>query len=214
MLATLAARLLPFAARFLLTFALLLAVWSFVSPLYARGMAAAGGTLLDAASLLPPGSRLEARDRRVWIFRPVTKTDGSRAVAGVNVLDDATTFNFVLLISLIAATPSLRWRGQAKALCLGLAVLALLHLADLYVKLRWTAIYPGLRQVGVIPEAASPATVKIFEWLYAFFSVLGFGLFPILVWIGAVSLWWPRGTLSPSQITARKAWREKKGETT
>lgn len=167
-------------------------------------MAAAGGTLLNAASLLPHGSHLEARERRVWIFRPVTKVDGSRGTAGINVLDDSTYFNFALLISLIAATPSLRWLEKAKAFCLGGGVLACLHLADLYVKLRWTAIYPGLREHGVIPEAASAATVKMYEWLYAFFSVIGFGLFPILVWIGVVSVWWPRDAKNPGQVTVRK----------
>ncbi|HZY30057.1 MAG TPA: hypothetical protein VFF86_00300 [Candidatus Methylomirabilis sp.] len=192
MFATVAARLLPFAARFTLTFLLLLVLWPFVSPLYARTMATAGGKLLDTVSLLPSGSHLEVRDRRVWIFRPVTKVDGSRGLAGVNVLDDATYFNCVLLASLIVATPSLRWSATAQALGLGLALLASLHFADLYVKLKWTAIYPGLRLHGILPEAASPATVKLYEWLYAFFSVIGFGLFPILVWIGVVRLCWPR----------------------
>ncbi len=193
MFTTLADRLLAFAARFLLAFLLLLAIWPFASPLYARAMAAAGGAVLDRLSLLPPGSHLEARDRRVWIFRPVTKADGSQGMAGINVLDDATYFNFVLLASLIVATPSIGWSGKAKAFCLGSVVLASLHLADLYVKLKWTGTYPGLRGYGVIPEAASPAALKSYEWLYAFFSVIGFGLFPILVWIGVISLWWARG---------------------
>ncbi len=204
MFATVAARLLPFAARFTLTFLLLLVIWPFVSPLYARTMAAAGGKLLNTVSLLPSGSHLEVRDRRVWIFRPVTKVDGSRGLAGVNVLDDATYFNCVLLASLIVATPSLRWSATAKALGLGLALLASLHLADLYVKLKWTAIYPGLRLYGVVPEAASPATVKLYEWLYAFFSVIGFGLFPILVWIGVVGVWWPRRGSNAVQTTGRR----------
>lgn len=189
----LAARLWSFAGRFLVTFALLVTLWPLVSPIYARAVASLGGPLLNATSLSPPGSRLEARNRRVWIFRPVTKVDGSLGMAGVNVLDDATYFNFVLLVSLIAATPSLGLGGKAKAFCLGAGILALLHLADLVVKLRWTAIYPGLRLHGIIPEAASPVVLKSYEWLYALFSVLGFGLFPILVWIGVVSLWWPRG---------------------
>lgn len=204
MFATLAARLLPFAARFLLTFLLLLALWPLASPLYARAMAAAGGAVLDTVSLLPPGSHLEARDRRVWIFRPVTKVDGSPGMAGINVLDDSTYFNFVLLASLIAATPSLGWPGKAKAFALGGALLAFLHLADLYVKLRWTAIFPGLRLHGVVPEAASPATVKSYEWLYAFFSVIGFGLFPILVWVGVMSLWWARGGQAPGKTDGKK----------
>jgi hypothetical protein len=190
--AALASRLLPFAGRLLLTFLIFLALWPFVSPLYARAMAVAGGTVLSALSVLPPGSHLEARDRRVWVFRPVTKVDGSAGTAGVNVLDDNTYFNFVLLVSLIVATPFLSWTRKAKAACLGAAALGLLHLVDLYIKLKWTAIYPGLRLHGVVPEPASPATLKILQWIYAFFSVLGFGLFPILVWIGAVSLWWPR----------------------
>jgi len=202
--ATVAARLLPFAARFTLTFLLLLVLWPFVSPLYARTMATAGGKLLVTVSLLPSGSHLEVRDRRVWIFRPVTKVDGSRGVASVNVLDDATYFNCVLLASLIVATPSLRWSATAKALGLGLALLASLHFADLYVKLKWTAIYPGLRLYGVVPEAASPATVKLYEWLYAFFSVIGFGLFPILVWIGVVGLWWPRRGSNAVRTTGRR----------
>jgi len=192
LLATLAAKLLPFAGRFILAFALLLAVWPLLSPLYAEVMAAAGRRLLTATSLLSPRSRLEVRDRRVWIFRPVTKVDGSPGVAGVNVLDDASYFNAVLLAALIVATPALPWLAKAKGLALGLTSLAILHLADLYVKLRWTALFPGLRLHGVIPEAASPATVKTYEWLYAFFSVIGFGLFPILVWIGVLGLWWPR----------------------
>jgi hypothetical protein len=41
--------------------------------------------------------------------------------------------------------------------------------------------------------------LRIYEWLYAFFSVIGFGLFPILVWIGVVSLWWPRGVEDPGK---------------
>jgi hypothetical protein len=189
--AALATSLLRFAARFLLIFLLLLALWPFVSGLYARATAAAGGTVLRAVSLLPTGSHLEARDRRVWIFRPVTKVDGSRGMAGVNVLDDATFFNSLLLASLIVATPSLGWASRLKALCLGGALLWFTHLADLYVKLKWIAIYPGLRQHGVVPDPASPATLTIFEWLYAFFSLLGFGLFPILIWIAVVGLWWP-----------------------
>ncbi len=193
MLATLAGSLLPSAGRFIVAFLLLLACWRAISPWYASAIAAGAGRLLHALSLIPPGSRLEARDQRVWIFRPVTKIDGSPGMAGVNVLDDATYFNAVLLASLIAATPALRWATKAKALGLGVGLLASLHLADLYVKLKWTAISPALPRLGVTPEAASLATVKLYEWLYAFFSIMGFGLFPILVWIGAVSLWWPRG---------------------
>lgn len=193
MFATLAANLRSFAVRFLLTFLLLLFLWPLASPVYARAMAALGNSLLGAASLMPPASHLEARDRRVWIFRPVTKVDGTPGMAGVNVLDDSTYFNFVLLTSLIAATPSLGWIRKAKTLLLGAGLLAFLHLADLLVKLKWTAIHPSLRLRGVVPDAASPATLKLFEWLYAFFSVIGFGLFPILVWLGVVSLWWPRG---------------------
>lgn len=192
MFAALASRLFPFAARFLVTFVLLLAIWPFVSPLYARATAAAGGTVLKALALLPTGSHLEARDRRVWMFRPVTKVDGSRGMAGVNVLDDTTFVNLLLLPSLIVATPSLGWMNRAKALGLGAGLLWLLHLADLYVKLKWISIFPGLSLHGVVPDAASPATLKLFEWLYAFFSVIGFGLFPILVWIGVVSLCWRR----------------------
>ena len=207
MLTTLAARLLPFAARFILTFLLFLAVWPVVSPLYARAMAAAGGTLLHAVSSLPPGSRLEAKDRRVWIFRPVTKVDGSFGMAGVNVLDDSTYFNGVLLASLIVATPFLRWPAKVKAFGLGLSLLASLHFADLYVKLRWTAIFPGLRLQGVVPEPASAVTVKLYEWLYAFFSVIGFGLFPILVWIGVISLWWARGGEGAGAPPSRKVNR-------
>jgi hypothetical protein len=198
--AALASRLLPFAGRLLVTFLILLALWPFVSPLYARAMAAAGTTVLTTLSVLPPGSHLEARDRRVWVFRPVTKVDGSPGTAGMNVLDDNTYFNFVLFISLIAATP-LPWIRKAKAAALGAAVLGSLHLVDLYVKLKWTAIYPGLRAHGVVPEPASAATLKVLEWLYAFFSVLGFGLFPILIWIGVVSLWWDRGKKNLTPLT-------------
>jgi hypothetical protein len=203
--AALASRLLPFAGRLLLTFLILLTLWPFVSPFYARAMAVAGGTVLTALSALPPGSHLEARGRRVWAFRPVTKVDGSPGTAGMNVLDDSTYFNFVLLVSLIVATPSLPWTRKAKAACLGAGALGLLHLADLYVKLKWTAVYPGLRLHGVIPEPASTATLKVLEWLYAFFSVLGFGLFPILVWIGVVSLWWPRSEKSSGKGTAHSS---------
>lgn len=192
MFGALATRLLRFAARFALTFLLLLAVWPFLSGPYARATAAAGGTILRAVSFLPAGSRLEARDRRVWILRPVVKVDGSQGVLRVNVLDDATYFNTVLLASLIVATPSLGWAYRAKALCLGAAALWLLHLVDLYVKLKWTAIFPGLRQHGVVPDPASPATVVLFEWLYAFFSLIAFGFFPVLIWAAAIGLWWAR----------------------
>lgn len=193
MFRALAARPVSFALRFLLTFLLLLAVWRFISPFYARAMAVAGQGLLRAVSLLPTGSRLEARENRVWIFRPVTKTDGTSAMAGINVLDEATYFNLVILLSLIVATTFLSWSAMAGASAIGLAILALLHLSDLYVKLKWTAIFPGLRLSGVVPEVASPLTLKTFEWLYAFFSLFGFGLFPIVIWVGVVNLWWDRG---------------------
>lgn len=193
MFRALGARPFSFALRFLLTFLLLLAVWRFISPFYARAMAVTGQGLLRTVSLLPPGSRLEARENRVWVFRPVTRADGTSAMAGINVLDEAIYFNLVILLSLIVATPSLRWSAMAGASAIGLAVLALLHLSDLYVKLKWTAIFPGLRLSGVIPDVASPLTLKVFEWLYAFFSLFGFGLFPVVIWIGVVSLWWDRG---------------------
>ncbi len=136
----------------------------------------------------------------MWIFRPVTKTDGTRATVGINVLDEATYFNLLILLSLIVATPSLRWQAKAAASAVGLAALWVLHLSDLYVKLKWTAIHPSLRLMGVVPEAASTLTLKTFEWLYAFYSVIGFGLFPILVWIGVVTLWWPRGCSDTGKI--------------
>jgi hypothetical protein len=185
----LAPKLLSFTLQFLLTFLLLLALWPFTSPLYARFTAAAGGTLLRTIALLPSGGHLEARENRVWVFRPVTRIDGTTATAGVNVLDEATYFNLVILVSLIVATPSLGWGGKGGAAASGVVVLWLLHLTDLYVKLKWTAIFPGLRLRGVVPEPATLVTVKTFEWLYAFFSVVGFGLFPILVWLGVARLW-------------------------
>jgi len=186
---TLAANVLPFTIWFLLTFAALLALWRFISPLYAETMAVTGERVLRTLSLLPQGSRLAAQDNRVWVARPVTRTDGTSATAGLNVLDEATYFNLVIFLSLIVATPALSWRRKGLASLTGLAALAALHLLDLYVKLKWTAIYPGLRMSGVIPEPASPITLKTFEWLFAFFSVIGFGLFPVVIWIGVVSLW-------------------------
>ena len=192
MLKALAAKVLPFSIWFLLTFAALLALWRFISPLYAEAMAVTGQRVLETVSLLSQGSRLVARDNRVWVARPVTRTDGTAATAGINVLDEATYFNLVILLSLIVATPALSWRRKGLASLVGLAVLAVLHLLDLYVKLKWTAIYPGLRMSGIMPEPASPITLKTFEWLYAFFSVIGFGLFPIVIWIGVVSLWTAR----------------------
>lgn len=192
MFRALAARLFRSALWFFLTFLLLLALWPLISPLYARATAAAGGAILRSISLLPPGGRLEARENRVWIVRPVTKLDGTRATARINVLDEGIYFNLVILLSLIVATPFLSWSAKGRASVIGLAILWLLHLSDLYVKLKWTAIYPGLRLAGVLPEAASPITVKTFEWLYAFYSVIAFGLFPLVVWLGVVSIWWNR----------------------
>ena len=205
MFRVLAAKLLPFAIRFLVTFLLLLILWPVVSPFYARAMAASGQALLRTISLLPRGSRLEARQNRVWILRPVTKIDGTRAMAGINVLDEGTYFNLVILISLVVATPSLRWWKKGVVAATGLAMLWLLHLADLYVKMKWTAVHPGLRQSGVIPEAASPIVLKIFEWLFAFFSVIGFGLFPILVWLGVTWLWLKRGVAGANSASERRS---------
>lgn len=206
MLDALRTRLGPFAARFALALLLLLAVWRFLSPLYAQGMAAIGQTVLAATGMLPPGSQLEARDRRVWVTRPVTKLDGSQGTATVNVLDDATYVNIVLLTALTIATPLLAWPARAKVFLTGGAALSVLHLIDLAIKLRWTAVYPGLPAHGVMPEAASPVAVKAYEWVFAFFSVNGFGLFPILVWFAAVAFWWPQ----PAQTVEVKPGRRRK----
>lgn len=192
MLATLKARIGRFAAWFTIALLLLLAVWRFFSPFYAQGMATVGQTLLHATGMLPPDSHLEARDRRVWIVRPVTKSDGSAGMATVNVLDDATYVNMILLVSLTVATPLLGLATKAKVCLAGGAGLSILHLTDLYIKLRWTALYPGLQAYGMLPETASPLTVKLYEWCYAFFSVNGFGLFPILLWFAATAFWWPQ----------------------
>ncbi len=189
MLKALASRVLPFSIWFLLTFVALLALWRFISPFYAEAMAVTGQQVLSTLSLISRESRLVARDNRVWVVRPVTKVDGTSATAGLNVLDEGTYFNLVILLSLIVATPGLSWRRKGLASLISFAMLAVLHLLDLYVKLKWTAIYPGLRLSGVIPEPASPITLKTFEWTFAFFSVIGFGLFPIVIWIGVVSLW-------------------------
>lgn len=188
MFKALAARLFPFLLRFSLTFLLLLALWPVVSPYYGRAMAATGQTIFRTLALLPPEARLEMRENKVWVIRRVTRSDGTAATAGVNVLDEGTYFNLVILLALITATPTLNWKARGAASVIGLAILGLLHLSDLYVKLRWTAVFPGLHGSGLIPEAASPLTVALFEWLYAFYSVIGFGLFPILIWIGAISL--------------------------
>lgn len=187
-----------------MTFLLLFALWPVVSPFYARAMAATGQAVLKAVALLPPEGRLETRDNRVWVFRPVTRNDGTTATAGINVLDEGTYFNLVILLALIAATPSLRWKAAAGATVTGLAILSLTHLSDLYVKLRWTAIFPGLRASGVVPDAASPLVLKTFEWLFAFYSVIGFGLFPILIWIGVAWLWMGRDAGDVSVTRARK----------
>lgn len=192
MLATLKARIGRFAAWFTIALLLLLAVWRFLSPFYAQGMATVGQTLLHATGMLSPDSHLEARDRRVWIVRPVTKSDGSAGMATVNVLDDATYVNMILLVSLTVATPLLGPATKAKVCLAGGAGLSILHLTDLYIKLRWTALYPGLQAYGMLPEAAHPFTVKLYEWFYAFFSVNGFGLFPILLWFAATAFWWPQ----------------------
>jgi len=192
LLATLRARIGHFAVWFTIALLLLLAVWRFLSPFYAQGMATVGQTLLNATGMLPPDSHLEARDRRVWIVRPVTKSDGSAGMATVNVLDDATYVNIILLVSLTIATPLLGLAAKAKVCLAGVAGLSILHLTDLYIKLRWTALYPGLQAHGMMPEAAHPFTVKLYEWFYAFFSVNGFGLFPILLWFAAAAFWWPR----------------------
>ena len=203
MFRALAARLLPFVLRFSLTFLLLFALWPVVSPYYARAMAVTGQALLKTLALMPPEGHLEVRENRVWVFRPVRRSDGTQATAGVNVLDEGTYFNLVILLALVAATPTLDWKGKGTASGLGLAILGLLHLSDLYVKLRWTAIFPDLRSSGVIPEAASPLVLKTYEWLYAFYSVIGFGLFPILVWIGVVSLTAHLRTLSTGGSPSR-----------
>lgn len=203
MFRALAARPLPFILRFSLTFLLLLALWPVISPYYARAMAVTGQTLLKTLALLPPEGHLEVRENRVWVFRPVSRIDGTQATAGVNVLDEGTYFNLVILLALIVATPTLDWKAGGAASVLGLATLGLLHLSDLYVKLRWTAIFPGLQRSGLIPEVVSPLTLKAFEWLYAFYSVIGFGLFPILAWIGVVSLTVHLRTLSTGGSPSR-----------
>jgi hypothetical protein len=119
----------------------------------------------------PPRRRMAVVKQELWVGRA--------------------NYSLALAAALILATPGWSAAERARRLGLALGLLALAEWAFFLVTVEHTQAHPVPTQQGaVLPPGFSPARQVLWGTLYAFFQVMGRGLFPLLIYLGLVAFAW------------------------
>lgn len=101
----------------------------------------------------------------------------------------AQSFGLPLFAALVLAVPGWSWRRRGRAIALGLAILSVTQVAQLFVMIEASQQSPFVTPQGPIElPKYSPAKQTIYYALYYFFELMSRGFFALLVFGGLVAL--------------------------
>lgn len=133
--------------RFVLLFAVVLAVlvplWGFIAPPYARAVVAAARPafrLVERSDV----TVVDARDGEAWVFRQI----GDGRIAPFTVFDRYTFFALAAVVALFAASPGLGWRRRAVRGLVGIVGLFCAHVLYVIASIELAYVAMGLSSAG------------------------------------------------------------------
>jgi hypothetical protein len=160
-------RLPVFVSKFLIFFILAYLVWWTLTPGLNLLLAEGSNAVLSLAQRRRVTS-VEVRDGSIQAFslgadEPVLSVVGYRW-----------HYDFVLLVALILATPSVPFHKHTKILILGVAILLGFHVVNLVVDIKYLC---AIR--GIVPLTS--AEWAVYDQIFMLFT-MGTMLFPLLIW--------------------------------
>src|SRR5262249_32328715 len=104
------------------------------------------------------------------------------------------SYDLILLIALILATPGLSLRRLGRLLGIGLVLITLTEFAFFLSTIEYSQLrpMPGRSGALLLPAGFSRLKQVVFTWIYYFFQTMGRGLFPLLIYWGMIGLTWGR----------------------
>jgi hypothetical protein len=181
-----------FLLRFALAFIVLALAWSACAPAYAyllmmlaRPLAPviehAAGTTYWVEGATVYGTR--------FLFNPAT-----RQPAGfkVELWKGYSSYDLILLMALILATPGWPLRQRGRLLGIGLVLITATEFAFFLSTIEYSQLRTVTSPTGSVlfPEGFSRPKQILATWVYYFFQTMGRGLFPLLIYWGMVGLTW------------------------
>lgn len=186
-------KLLSFAVKFVICFALLSLAWGLFAPGYNRLVIGA----VNRITLLleePPIStlRMVGDNVGVYLYQEPGKLAWGYSGYGLH-------YGLVLLLSLLLATPNVKPLKRVELILIGLGLLFLVHLVALIVRVRLAYVY-----YHVVPGSTK---TFLFNWINVFF-IIGERLFPVLIWSGlSLGYLFPKRDVKRSRANRQLALR-------
>lgn len=185
-----------FALRFVLYFALVAALWPFVVPAYNHAIVACAGVAFSIVEE-PNVTQLVAHEDEIRVMR---RDPAGADVRPFSVFTRYVYVGLVPLLTLLLATPRIRWLKRAKLLVLGVLLLALFHVIYVVLAIRLSYVSYGLTQVGV-------ARWYFYDWVQVLFRVV-WDIIAILIWVGLTfRIWRPRTSTAQTDGSERTSQR-------
>jgi hypothetical protein len=196
--------LLRFALAFLLTAVAWVGVGSSVAlgPAFAHLLAALGRPLIPAIETTD-GTTYWVEGATVYTTRSLVDPATRRTLRfKVELWKGYSSYDLILFASLMLATPGWALRQRLRLLAIGLALLALAEFAFFLSTIEYSQHRSLPTSTGTLlyPPGYSRTKDVVSTWIYYFFQTMGRGLFPLLVYVGAIGIAW---TPIPKPATPR-----------
>ena len=156
-------RLLGFIGKTVAFFIIISVLWYFVAPTYNRLLAGAANQFAPAQTMIS-----SAEHNTIYVFPEIGS--GRPGAYAIEALD--LQYGLLLVVALIAATPGLRLTQRFKFIPIAFVIMFIIHVASILI-------------FAYAAQSGTPASISKNPFVILF-SILGTGLFPVLVW-GALS---------------------------
>jgi len=176
---TLTAHLGRFVLVFVVSLAVLAALWTVIAPTYTRLVGALSRPLFRLVES-PNATVLSTQGAETWIYRIV----GAHEIAPFTWFDRYTFFALIPLLALVAATPGLGWRRRIVRGMTGIGALLVVHVLYVVSSVELSYAAMGLRTVG--PLAAR--TLDIWQIVVRVLWEAA----PIVIWVALTFGAWRR----------------------
>ncbi len=169
--------------RFVAAYAVALAAWSVLTPLFDRLLAWASDLVLPALDPYRLLESVSASGPEIHLGLRPTAGAGTTSIrfTGADVHFDVTTF-----AALFFGATRLGWRRSVARAAAAFPILLATQIATVFLRLEF-----GYTEHHLVPMA--PGTAHMIQWVYAFFASLGILLFPVLLWAAFVLFATPAG---------------------